>query len=301
MLDPDELGKCFARWVNHLASLMGVETKTIAIDGKTVRRSADAASGDPALHLLGAWAHESGLVLAQLACDARSNEITAIEDLIAMLELNGCVVTVDALNTQTNVAEAIIQRGGDYVMTLKANQRSLHNDAALMLAEAEDAPARFTLDDYATDDNAHGRIEHRRYTTLELDRRTWRIADDRWPGLTAIGRVVRRRTDKTTAQTATTTVHYLMSRSMKAERFAAAVRGHWGIENSAHWVLDVTFDEDRCRCRKDHSDTNFALMRRLAMNLLRANRDRTKLSMRAQRLKIGWDIDFFEDLLRHLD
>lgn len=300
-IDPDQLGQCFTRWVNHLASLMGIEARTIAIDGKTVRRSADAAGGDPALHLLSAWAHESGLVLGQLACEAKSNEITAIEDLIAMLELGGCVVTVDALNTQTDVAEAIVARGGDYVMALKANQRSLHDDAALMLAEAEDEPARFTLDDHATQDNAHGRIEHRHYTTLQLDQHTWRIAADRWPGLAAIGRVVRERTDKTTGQTATTTVYYLMSQPMKAARFAAAVRGHWGIENSAHWVLDVTFDEDRCRCRKDHSAANFAMMRRLAINLLRANRTRTKLGMKAQRLKIGWDIAFLEDLLCHLN
>jgi len=303
LIDPDQLSRCFARWVTHLGSLMGVDPKTIAIDGKAVRGSADAAAGDPALHLLSAWAHESGLVLAQLACDAKSNEITAIEDLIAMLELNGCVVTVDALNTQTDVAEAIQTRGGDYVMALKQNQRTLHDDAALMLAEAEDAPGavRFTLDEHATDDHAHGRIEHRRYTTLQLDRHTWRITRDRWPGLKAIGRVVRQRTDKTTGKTTTTTVYYLMSQPMTAARFAAAVRGHWGIENSAHWVLDVTFDEDRCRCRKNHGDQNFALMRRLAMNLLRANRDRTKLGMKAQRLKIGWDIDFLEDLLRHLN
>jgi len=129
---------------------------------------------------------------------------------------------------------------------------------------------------------------------------TWRITRDRWPGLKGIGRVVRQRTDRTTDKTTTTTVYYLMSQPMTAERFAAAVRGHWGIENSARWVLDVTFDEDRCRCRKNHGDQNSALMRRLAMNLLRANRDRTKLGMKAQRLKIGWDIDFLEDLLTHL-
>jgi predicted transposase YbfD/YdcC len=300
LLDPDELGKCFARWVAHLSASLGVKAKTIAIDGKTLRGSADAAGGDPALHLLTAWAHEAGLVLAQLAVDAKSNEITAIPELIATLELKGCVVTVDALNTQTDVAEAILARGGDYVMTLKQNQRTLHDDAVFTLAEAEEEPERFTLDEHATDDDAHGRIEHRRYTTLTLDTNAWRITRDRWPGLKAIGRVVRHRTDKATGQTTPTTVYYLMSTAMTAQRFAAVVRGHWGIEAS-HWVLDVTFNEDRCRSRKDHSDQNFALMRRLAMNLLRVNRDRTKLSMNAQRLKIGWDIDFLDDLLRHLD
>lgn len=318
MLAPDELGKCFARWVTHLSASLGVEAKTIAIDGKTLRGSADTASGDRALHLLTAWAHEAGLVLAQLAVDGKSNEITAIPELIATLELKGCVVTVDALNTQTDVAEAILARGGDYVMALKANQRTLHDDAVFTLAEAEDESGEsgesgdsgdsvgggvgggFTLDEHVTDDDAHGRIEHRRYTTLKLDKKAWRITRDRWPGLKSLGRVVRRRTDKTTGETMTTTVYYLMSTAMTAARFAAAVRGHWGIEAS-HWVLDVTFNEDRCRSRKNHSDQNFALMRRLAMNLLRANRDRTRLSMNAQRLKIGWDINFLEDLLRHLD
>jgi len=310
MLDPDELGRCFVRWVGHLSASLGIEAKTIAIDGKTLRGSGDRANGDPALHLLTAWAHEAGLVLAQLAVDGKSNEITALPGLVATLELGGCIVTVDALNTQTDVAEAILARGGNYVMTLKANQRTLHDDAVFTLAEAEDESGgsggsggggdRFALDEHATDDDAHGRIEHRHYTTLKLDKRTWRITRDRWPGLRSIGRVLRRRTDKTTGQTTVTTVYYLMSTPMTAPRFAAAVRGHWGIEAS-HWVLDVTFDEDRCRCRKDHSDQNFALMRRLAMNLLRANRDRTKLSMKAQRLKIGWDIHFLDDLLRHLD
>ena len=214
-------------------------------------------------------------------------------------------VTVDALNTQKAVAEAILKRGGDYVMALKDNQRKLHTDAVLMLAEAEAAPAsaKFKLDDHTTEDEGHGRIERRRYTTLSIDKRTWRIAPDRWPGLKAIGRVVRERTDKTTGQTTTQTVYYLMSKPMDIRRFADAVRGHprgWGIENSVHWVLDVTFNEDRCRCRKDHSDANFALIRRLALNLLSANRGRTKLSMKAQRLKIGWDITFLDELLAHL-
>jgi len=303
-IDPRQLGRSFARWVEHLATRLKVKakTKTIAIDGKTLRGSGSAAGGEPALHLLSAWAHETRLVLGQLACDGKSNEITAIGDLIAMLELNGCVVTVDALNTQKAVAEAILKRGGDYVMALKDNQRKLHTDAVLMLAEAEDAPssAKFKLDDHTTEDDGHGRIESRRYTTLSIDKRTWRIAADRWPGLKAIGRVIRQRTDKTTGRTTMQTVYYLMSKPMDVRRFADAVRGHWGIENSAHWVLDVTFNEDRCRCRKDHSDANFALMRRLAMNLLHANRDRTKLSMKAQRLKSGWDIEFLDELLEPL-
>lgn len=300
-LDPRQLAGAFDRWVRHLAAAANI--KTIAIDGKTLRRSADAANGRAALHLLSAWAHEARLVLAQLACDDKSNEITAIGDLIARIDVAGCVVTVDALNTQTAVAESILARRGDYVMALKDNQPTLRADAVLMLAEAEDAPrsARFSVDDYTTEDDGHGRIEVRRYTTLGLDKRTWRFTADRWPGLKAIGRVVRQRTDKVSEQTTTETVYYLMSKRMDIRRFADAVRGHWGIENSVHWVLDVSFNEDRCRCRKDHSDENFALLRRLALNLLDQNRSRSKLSIKAQRLKIGWDIDFLEDLLKSAD
>jgi len=307
-LDPAALGGCFQRWIADLAGRLkpgAPGVKTIAIDGKTLRGSADAANGEPALHLLSAWAQEARLVLAQVAVDSKSNEITAIPELIAMLDLAGCVVTVDALNTQKSVAQAILDRDGDYVMALKGNHGTLHTDAMLMLAEAEEAPGtpaskRFALDDHTTEDDAHGRVERRRYSTLTIDKRTWRIARDRWPGLRAIGRVVRERTDKTTGQTSTKTAYYLMSKPMDVRRFADAVRGHWSIENSVHWVLDVTFNEDRCRSRKDHSDQNLALLRRLAMNLLRQNRDRTKLSMKAQRLNIGWDTRFLEDLLSNL-
>jgi len=149
------------------------------------------------------------------------------------------------------------------------------------------------VDDYTTEDDDHGRIEVRRYTTLKLDKRTWRFTAGRWPGLKAIGRVVRQRTDKVSGKTTTET----MSKPMDIRRFADAVRGYWGIENSVNWMLDVSFNKDRCRCREDHSDENFALLRRLALNLLEQNRSRSKLSIKAQRLKLGWDIAFLEDLL----
>lgn len=298
-LDPEQLNRCFMRWVRHLAEGLGV--RTVALDGKTLRGSADPANGEPPLHLISAWAHEAGLVLGQLACESKSNEITALPELIAMLELKGCVVTVDALNTQRDTAEAILEAKSDYVMALKTNQRKLHDEAVLMLAEAEDDPARFALDEQVTEETGHGRTERRRYTTLKLDSRTWRFAGSRWPGLQAIGRVIRERGDQTTGEQTVESVYYLLSTPLETDRFAAAVRGHWGIENAVNWVLDVTFDEDHCRCRTDHGDENFALLRRLALNLLRANRERTKMTMKAQRRKIGWDMSFLNDLLSHLD
>lgn len=298
-LDPQQLNRCFMRWVQHLAEGLGIQT--IALDGKTLRGSGDPASGGAPLHLISAWAHEARLVLGQIACEDKSNEITALPELIAMLELKGCLVTVDALHTQRQTAQAILDRGGDYLMALKTNQRKLHDDAVLMLAEAEDAPGRFALDEQVTEETGHGRTERRRYTTLKLGRRTWRFTEPRWPGLKAIGRVTRERTDQSTGQRTVQSVYYLLSVPLDADRFARAVRGHWGIENALNWVLDVTFDEDQCRCRTEHGDENFALLRRLAMNLLRTNRQRTKMTMKAQRRKIGWDMSFLNDLLRHLD
>ena len=303
-LDPEQLNTCFMRWVEHLTAKRGITPKTVAIDGKTLRASGDVPRGEPALHLLSAWAHETGLVLGQLACDGKSNEITAIPELIERLDLKGCTVTVDALNTQKKVARSILDHAEGYVMTLKQNHEKLHTDAVLTFAQADDEPSRFRCDEHTTMSKGHGRVERRCHMTISLDKQTWRLPaaggeKERWPGLTALGRVVRERTDKATGQTSTQTAYYLLSQPMTAECFAKAVRGHWGIENAAHWVLDVVFDEDRCRSRKDHGDENFALMRRLALNLLRNNRERTKLSMTSQRHKIGWDIDFLDGLLQH--
>lgn len=299
-LEPAQLNKSMGCWVAHLAQKLNLQVKTIAIDGKCLRRSGDAGEDGAPLHLLQAWAQEARLMLGQLAVDDKSNEITAMPELLGMLDVNGCVVTVDALHTQKDVAQAVLDRGGDYVMALKSNQEKLHEDAVLMLAEAEEAERgkRFLLDDHTTEDDGHGRLEIRRYTTLTLNKHTWRFEKGRWPGLKAIGRVERERTDKRTGERKTERVYYVMSKAMDIRRFGDAVRGHWGIENSAHWVLDVTFNEDNCRCRKDHSDENFAMIRRLALNLLTHNRERSGLSMKAQRLKIGWDIDFLSEVLQ---
>ena len=296
-LDPEQWNDCFMRWMRDLAHQMGV--KTVSIDGKTLRASADAAEGRPAVHMVSAWAQEARLVLGQVTCHEKSNEITAIPELLTLLELKGCIVTIDAMGCQREIAKQIVQDGGDYILALKDNQQTLHTDAALMLAEAEDQSQKFDLDDHTTEDEGHGRREHRHYTTLKLGNETWRFAKDRWPGLKAIGRVIRQRTDKTTGKTSTETCYYLMSVAMAAKRFASAVRGHWGIENSVHWVLDVTYNEDQSRCRKDHGAANFSVLRRLTMNLLRANRERTKMTMKAQRRKIGWDLSFLDDLLQH--
>jgi len=301
-LCPKQMNACFERWMSHLCKALTGESKTISIDGKTLRSSASAkgsADDQHPLHLVSAWAQEAKLVLAQIPCDQKSNEITAIPQLIEMLELRGCTVTIDAMGCQQAIAEKLHDKEADYVLALKDNHPTLHTQAILLLAEADDQPERFKPATHVTDERKRGRHEVRTYTTVKLGARTsHRIARDHWPGLHAVGRVVSQRAVK--GKTTTETRYYLLSDAeANVERFAAAVRGHWGIENSAHWVLDVTFGEDANRTSKDHGPENLAILRRLAMNAFRANRKRTKRSLKVQRKMVGWNPDFVTELLTH--
>ena len=306
-LCPKQMNACFERWVSHLCCAITGEAKTIAIDGKTLRASASATGTDDEhkpLHLVSAWAQEAKLVLTQVACDQKSNEITAIPKLIEMMELKGCTVTIDAMGCQRDIAQQLHEKGADYVLVLKGNHQTLHTQAILLLAEADaetgEEPERFTMATHCTDERARGRHEVRTYTTVKLDERTsHRVKRDHWPGLSAIGRVVSVRTAK--GKTTSKTRYFLISdRDAEVKRFAKAARGHWGIENSAHWVLDVTFGEDASRTSKDHGPENLAILRRLAMNLFRANRKRTKISLKGQRKMVGWNPDTVIELLTHV-
>ncbi len=296
------MNACFERWVSHLCQAVTGASKTISLDGKTLRSSASAkgtGEDQQALHLVSAWAQEAKLVLAQVPCDDKSNEITAIPQLIEMLELRGCTVTIDAMGCQQAIAEKLHTKKADYVLALKDNHPTLHTQAILLLAEADDQPEQFKPATHRTDERSRGRHEVRTYTTVKLNKKTThRIALDHWPDLRAVGRVVSQRTVK--GKTTTETRYYLLSDAdANVERFASAVRGHWGIENSAHWVLDVSFGEDASRTSKDHGPENLAILRRLAMNLFRANRKRSKVSLKGQRKMIGWNPDFVTELLTH--
>ncbi len=302
-LDPQQMHTCFEAWTSHLCAAITGERKTIAIDGKTLRASASATGTDAnqkPLHLVSAWAQEAKLVLTQVPCDQKSNEITAIPELIEMMELKGCTVTIDAMGCQRDIAQKLHEKEADYVLTLKGNHETLHTQAILLLAEADEEPQRFASATHCTDERARGRHEVRTYTTVKLgDHTTHRVARDHWPGLSAIGRVVSVRTAK--GETTSQTRYFLISdRDADVERFAKAVRGHWGIENSAHWVLDVTFGEDASRTSKDHGPENLAILRRLAMNLFRANRERTKIALKRQRKSVGWNPDIVIELLTHV-
>ncbi len=284
LLDPVKFHACFLRFMQRFAeATQGV----VAIDGKTLRHSFDRAGEKSALHLVSAWAAEQRLVLGQLAVDDKSNEITAVPKLLEMLSLKGVIVTADALNCQRDIARQIVDQGGDYVLALKGNQRRLHGDVALFL----DDPQLVADATHTTVDGEHGRIETRT-ATLSYDI-GWLQERHDWPGLAAIGKIRRRR--EVGAKLTTENAYYLLSTPLSAERFAHVARSHWGIENSLHWVLDVTMNEDQARNRKDHGPENIALLRRLALNLARS--ENSKGSMKGKLKRAGWDDAFLAKLL----
>jgi predicted transposase YbfD/YdcC len=262
----------------------------IAIDGKVLRRSFDSASAKSALHMVSAWGCEQRLVLGQIATDAKSNEITAVPKLLEMLSLQGCIVTVDALNCQRAIASQIVDQGGDYALALKGNQGTLHDDVRRFLDDpkAEKSTAEPVIE------GDHGRIETRVATVSStID---WLQEQHQWPGLNAIGKIVRTREGK--SKTTTETAYYLLSATMTPERFGEVVRAHWGVENSLHWVLDVTMNEDQARNRLDNGPNNLAVLRHMALNIL--NAEKSKISKRRKIKRAGWSNAFLANLLAQI-
>jgi predicted transposase YbfD/YdcC len=283
LLDPEQFSGCFGRFMARFAAEHGV----IAIDGKVSRRSFDRASGKSALHMVSAWGCEERLVLAQVAADAKSNEITAVPQLLAMLSLKGSFVTVDALNCQRSIARQIVDQGGDYALALKGNQGSLHADIRDFL----DDPASQAQSSGPLVDADHGRIETR--IALVSDDVAWLEESHGWPGLAAIGKITRSRemSGKITSETA----YYLLSATVTPERFARIVRSHWAIENSLHWCLDVAMNEDQARARMDNAPHNLAVLRHLALNAVR--KDPAKGSLRVKLKRAAWSNDYLVKLL----
>jgi predicted transposase YbfD/YdcC len=285
-LDPRAFERCFLAWVRAVATPTAGEV--VALDGKTLRRSHDRGAGKTALHLVSAWAETNRLVLGQAAVDAKSNEITALPALIRVLALEGCIVTIDAMGCQTAIAQAIVDQGGDYVLALKENQPMLHGAVATYFAEARATAFRDVAYDYQrTVDGGHGRVEIRQYWTV-VDPGLLGYLDPKgaWARLTSVGLVERER--RTAAETTREVHYYLSSLDGEAAAFARAARSHWGIENRLHWVLDIAFREDESRVRVGHAAENFAVLRHIALNLLRHDRS-VKAGIKAKRLKAGWD------------
>jgi predicted transposase YbfD/YdcC len=290
-LDADLFKACFTSWV---AALRDDAPDLIAIDGKTSRRSHARARGREPLHMVSAWASRQRLVLAQEATDAKSNEITAIPVLLERLELTGALVTIDAIGTQTAIAETIVARGGDYLLALKANRPATHADVAAFFA---DPPAQMIERDAITVENDHGRLEQRRHTLCyDVD---WLWSDRRYPDephfphLAMIG-MVESRTERG-GKVETERRYYLCSVKLSLKAFAAAVRAHWGIENRLHWVLDVVFHDDLARLRTGFGPQNMAVVKHIAMNLVRNPND--KHSLKVRRKKANLNPNYLQDLI----
>lgn len=291
-LNPKGLQECFLGWVQAIGQLS--QGEVIAIDGKTLRHSYDQGGSKGAIHMVSAWASQNRLVLGQLKVDEKSNEITAIPQLLKVLELEGCIVTIDAMGAQKEIAHQIIEGGGDYILSLKGNQGNLHKDVKQLFEwtrkiEFEGVAHEF----YQSIDGGHGRIEIRRHWLLDGVEHL--IDGALWSGLKRVGLVESERRlpgkEPTLEQR-----YYLLSLDGQVERFAQAVRSHWGIENQVHWVLDVVFNEDASRIRKDHAPENLALIRHVALNLLRLDTS-AKGGIKAKRLKAGWDNRYLSRIL----
>jgi predicted transposase YbfD/YdcC len=302
LLAPEKFSAVFLRWTQSLRQAVGAEV--VALDGKTVRRSFDSAKSQSAIHLVSAWASTNRLVLGQIKVDDKSNEITAVPELLRALELAGCIVTVDALNCQKNIAKEIKEADADYVLALKGNHETAHEeirtflDAALEETRAAKLPGAklsagaATLAAWETVDKGHGRMETRRYyQSAALD---WFADRAAWEGLTTVGMVEARR--EVRGKLTVERRYYLSSLPLDVATFARAVRAHWGVENQLHWVLDVQLNEDQNRARCGHAAENLGLLRRLVLNQLRRD-TRCQTGIKGKQLNASWDHAYLQSLL----
>lgn len=282
-LDPIAFQSCFVRWVDAIRDKLPGDI--VAIDGKTSRATRDATIDLSPLHIVSAWSTDNQLVLGQVRVDEKSNEITAIPVLLDMLDVHGCLVTIDALGCQTAIADQIVAQEADYVLACKGNQERIHTDVEQLFTNLLSAEQPSGVLDYVKMTNeGHGRREIREiWTTSQLET----IRDrERWTKLQSLACV---RSERTSAgETTTETRFYLSSVVSDAERLAKAIRSHWGIENQVHWVLDVVFADDASRVRIDHSAHNLAIIRHIVLNMLRQEPS-LKTSLRQKRLRAGWD------------
>lgn len=285
-IDPKGFHEFFARWVRELSeSLKG---KTVAIDGKTLRGSHDRKNGRPAIHMVSAWVSDIRMVLGQLKINDKSNEITAIPELIKTLALRGSIVTIDAMGCQKKITQAIIEAEADYVIQVKDNQKTLHEDIAVFFQE----PANGPFDTFETVDGEHGRIETRRYLTT--DDIGWLPGKYEWSGINTICMAVRER--DVNGKTSIEKAYFISSLKNHAPAIAKAIREHWSIENDLHWCLDISFREDHCRVRKNHAPENFGILRHMAINLLKREKS-LKGGLQTKRLKAAWDHDYLIKIL----
>jgi len=290
-LDPKQFSECFANWLADVArNLTG---QVVAIDGKTLRRSYDKSSSKKAIHMVSAWAAETRLVLGQLKTEEKSNEITAIPELLKMLALRGCIVTIDAMGCQREIVADIVDKGADYVICLKGNQETLHDDVKSFFDWAIEEDFKEFPHDFAESiDKGHGRVETRRcWCTSDT---SWFQESPKWKGLSSFAMLESERSVDT--ETSVERRYFISSLDGKdAQAFARVVRSHWGVENELHWTLDVSFREDECRVRQGNAAENFSTLRRIALNLLK--RSSFKAGIKGKRLRAGWDEDYLLKVL----
>ena len=293
-IDAEQFRDCFMDWVSSVNRL--TQGQVIALDGKTLRRSHDRNSGKEAIHMVSAWASENSLVLGQTKVDEKSNEITAIPELLKLLDLSGCIVTIDAMGCQKKIARQIVGQEADYVLAVKENQGRLLEDVEDLFSCGQRAGFEDMKHDFCqTLDKGHGRIETRRCWTIDDPEQLSYIETGRyWPGLRSIGMVTaeRRRGNQVSVESR----YYISSLESDAGRLLQATRSHWGIENRLHWVLALSFREDESRVRTGNASENLAIIRHMALNLLRKDRT-SKVSIKARRKLAGWDNDYLLSIL----
>lgn len=295
-LNPQAFQACFGDWLAALqeaaARATGVERPTLAVDGKTLRRSHDRGRHLGALHAVSVWASELGLTLAQVATDEKSNEITAIPQALELVDLKGAIVTIDAMGTQTAIAQQIVDGQGDYILALKGNQGNLYAAAVEYIDQQMDRDFRgLKARRLETTEQAHGRQELRTYIQMPVPKDLPGAA--RWPGLRSLGVAILYclRDGKESVEGR----YFLSSLPVKVKQFARAVRSHWGIENTCHWCLDVTYREDESRIRDQHLRENFAWLNRFTLSLLKQHRSRDSIAMK--RRACGWNENYMLEIL----
>lgn len=293
-IEPESFQSSFVSWVSTISEV--IEGEVIAVDGKTVRRSYERGIGKGAIHMVSAWASLNSLVLAQLKVDDKSNEITAIPQLLQVLALKGCIVSIDAMGTQTEIASQVIEQEGDYVLALKDNHKKLHQAVTSLFDDAlADPQTLIPYQKHQSWGKDHGRIEIRQcYVINDPDYLAYLDPEQRWANLSAVVRIVSER--HLGAKHSQEVRHYLTSLPGDPQHLNRIIRTHWSIENQLHWVLDVSFREDDCRIRTGYAPENMTLLRHIALNLLKQEQT-VKLGIHNKRLRAAWDDDYLLKIL----
>jgi len=288
-LDPKQLQTCFLNWINTITQTLGPEV--VAIDGKALRHSYDRTEGKSMIYMVSAWATTNRLVLGQVKVDEKSNEITAIPELLRVLFLSGSIVTIDAMGCQKSIAQQIIEKDADYILALKGNQGNLCEEVKELFDYAHKTKFQNIDHDYhRTVQGGHGRIEVRQCWTIP------ELTKSEWSGLRSLVMIEAER--RVNGKVSRETRYYLSSLHSDAAQALTSIRSHWGIENSLHWVLDMAFREDDSRIREGHADENMAVVRHIALNLINQEKT-TKRGVKGKRLKAAWDNKYLAKVLTH--